>query len=71
MAELLGVKEVSQKLKLSKRQIFRLNSSGLIPRPLKIGGSIRWNCQSIEKWISLGCPDRNEFETRQKAGAGA
>lgn len=66
MAELLDVKAVSQKLKLSRRQIFRLNSSGLIPRPVKIGGSIRWNCESIENWISLGCPDRREFEARQK-----
>ena len=69
-SHLLNAKTLGLKLQLSKRQVFRLNSCGRIPAPLRIGGSIRWNCQIIEDWISLGCPDRREFEARQKAGAG-
>jgi prophage regulatory protein len=62
----INAKTLGQKLQLSKRQIFRLNSCRKIPAPLKIGGAIRWDSHIIERWISLGCPDRREFEARLK-----
>ena len=67
--KLLTAKNLGQLLALSKRQISRLNSCGKLPKPLKIGGSIRWDCRTVEEWVLLGCPDRAEFEARQKMGA--
>lgn len=64
---LINAKELGQRLSLSKRQIFRLNSCEKIPAPLRIGGSIRWNQSDVDQWIDIGCPDRNIFEAR-KAG---
>lgn len=61
--QLLSAKELGKMLNLSKRQIFRLRSCGKIPAAVKIGGSIRWERGAIEKWIRMGCPDRNKFET--------
>lgn len=60
---LLTAQAVGQVLSLSKRQIFRLNSYGKIPAPVKINGSVRWKLSDIERWISLDCPDRKSFES--------
>ena len=60
--KLLSAKAVGEMLSLSKRTIFRLDSSGRIPAPVRIGGSVRWPQSHIQKWISLGCVDRKTFE---------
>ncbi len=65
--KLLTAKEVGQMLSLSKRQIFRLNSSGKIPAPVRIGGSVRWRLErDILPWLTMGCPDRRTFEASQE-----
>jgi len=65
--QLLTAKELGTMLNLSKRQIFRLNSCGKMPAPIRIGGSVRWANSTIQSWISLGCPDRQTFEAMQQA----
>ena len=55
-ARLLSASAVGEMLSLSKRQIFRLNSSGKIPKPVRIGGSVRWQVSDIEQWIEWNCP---------------
>lgn len=67
--QLLNALVLGQKLQLSKRQIFRLNTCGKIPSPVRIGGSIRWRLCDIESWLAMGCPDRSEFEARQESAA--
>ena len=63
LCQLLTAKAVGQMLSLSKRQIFRMRSSGLICAPVKVGaGAIRWRKSDVERWISLGCCSRQEFE---------
>lgn len=68
--QLLTAKQVGLLLALSQRQIFRLNSCGKLPRPVRIGGAVRWKLADISQWQALNCPDRQEYETRTKAGAG-
>ena len=65
--QLLSAKQLGAKLNLSKRQIFRLNSCGKLPKPLRIGRSIRWSESTISKWLSVGAPDRKTFEAMQEA----
>lgn len=67
--QLLTAKQVGLMLALSKRQIFRLNAAGKLPRPVKIGGAVRWKQSDISLWQDLNCPNRSEFEARQKGGA--
>jgi predicted DNA-binding transcriptional regulator AlpA len=43
-----------------------LRSSGRLPKPVNIGGSVRWRASDIEKWIDWGCPDRKTFEARKE-----
>jgi predicted DNA-binding transcriptional regulator AlpA len=60
--QLLTAKELGVLLNLSKRQIFRLNSCGKIPAPIRIGGSVRWAESTIVGWLQAGAPDRKTFE---------
>jgi predicted DNA-binding transcriptional regulator AlpA len=65
---LVSAKELARLLSLSKRQVFRLNSCGKIPTPIRIGGSIRWDLErTIKPWLAAGAPDRTTFEAIQQA----
>lgn len=61
--KLLTAKALGEMLSLSKRQIFRLNSCGKIPAPIRIGGSVRWATSTIAAWLEAGAPDRRTWET--------
>lgn len=66
--QLLSAKTLGQMLSLSKRQIFRLNSCGKIPAPIRIGGSVRWDLEGeIRPWLAAGAPDRKTWEAMQQA----
>jgi predicted DNA-binding transcriptional regulator AlpA len=67
---LLSTEAVAQILSLSKRTIHRLNSSGLIIKPLRISGSVRYLQSELMTWIKAGMPNRSEWETRKNAGQG-
>jgi len=63
--KLLSAEAVGRMLSLSRRQIFRLNSCGKIPAPIRIGGAVRWLESTITKWLQAGAPDRKTFEGLQ------
>ena len=60
--QLWDAKTFGQRLSLSKRQIFRLNSCGKIPAPIKIGGAVRWSAEEIAAWLAASAPDRRSWE---------
>lgn len=66
--QLITAKQLGLLLALSKRQVFRLNACGKIPNPIRIGGAVRWDFQTISEWISMDCPDRATFEARKQEG---
>ena len=68
--KLLRAVDVGRIFNLSKRQIFRLNSSGKIPAPIRIGGAVRWSAGEISAWLAAGAPDRKTFEAMQQQEAG-
>ncbi len=65
---LLTAQSLGKMLSLSKRQIFRLNSCGKLPKPIRIGGSVRWAESTIAQWLKAGAPDRITFEALANAG---
>ncbi|MHC4327501.1 MAG: helix-turn-helix transcriptional regulator [Planctomycetota bacterium] len=65
---LISAKELARMLSLSKRQVFRLNSAGRIPKPLRIGGAVRWSAEEISAWLAASAPDRQTWETMKNAG---
>ncbi len=56
--KLLTAKAVGETLSLSKRQVFRLSSCGKIPKPIRVGGSVRWAYSTIQSWIDKLLLDR-------------
>jgi len=65
---LLTANALGQMLGLSRRQIFRLNSCGKIPAPIRIGGAVRWSAQEIANWLEAGAPDRKLWEMTRGKG---
>ena len=63
--QLLAVDDVARALKVSVRQVHRMNRAGLIPSPLRIGGCVRWREEEISEWLQCGAPSRSEWEQRQ------
>ena len=55
--------------KISKRCWLAHSAKGLIPAPVRIGGSVRWRKSDLDAWVKWGCPDRDEFEARMEGGA--
>ncbi|MCX5638137.1 MAG: AlpA family phage regulatory protein [Planctomycetota bacterium] len=65
--KLITAKVLAEMLSLSKRQVFRLNSCGKLPAPIRIGGSVRWSDKTISDWLAAGAPDRKTFEAMKGA----
>ena len=55
-ARLLDVRAVAGLLGVSGRHVYRLADSGRMPRPMKLGGAVRWDRDEITRWIDAGCP---------------
>ncbi len=67
-AKLLSTKAVAKILSLSPRTVHRLNSSGLIFRPLRISGSVRYSQSDLLAWIKAEMPDRRTWEAMKSTG---
>ena len=65
---LLTLKQVAELLSVSERHVHKLNSSGRLPRPVRLGRSVRWRRVELESWVEAGSPDRARWETINKKG---
>lgn len=53
---LLTVDEVATLLNCAPRTVYRFADGGRIPRPIKLGGLVRWNRAELESFLASGCP---------------
>ncbi len=53
---LVDTNKVAELLNLSPRTVWRLLSAGKLPKPVRIGRSVRWSLTKLESWIAEGCP---------------
>jgi excisionase family DNA binding protein len=53
---LITAAELAALLNLSKRTLWRLRSAGDLPKPVKLGNSVRWIRDEIKNWIEAGRP---------------
>ena len=60
--ELLTVKEVATALRVSVRQVWKLNAAERLPAPVRLCRSVRWRASDIAEFVRLGCPKRDAFE---------
>ena len=64
-ATLLTAGDLAKRLRVSLRQVYRMNKSAVIPRPLQLGGCIRWREDEISEWLKSGAPARDAWEARR------
>jgi excisionase family DNA binding protein len=57
---LLSAGEVARVLGVSTRTLWRLQSGGRLPEPVRLGGSTRWRVSDIERWVAEGCAKPQE-----------
>jgi len=50
------VRDIAALLSCSERTARRHADQGIIPRPMKLGGLLRWNRAEIDAWLAAGCP---------------
>ncbi len=56
VVELINAKTFAKLLSISERTLYRLKSSGELPKPVILGGSVRWRLSVVRDWINEGCP---------------
>lgn len=60
---LMTVEDIAKLLRVSVRTVWRLRRNGSLPRPVKIGGGVRWRMRDVKAWIEQGCkPETAEKE---------
>lgn len=64
----LTAEEVAERLGISRAHVFRLQNSGHLPRPVRLGRSVRWPCAVLESWLAAGAPPRERWEALQRNG---
>ncbi len=63
----VDAKGIAELFPIGLRTIRSMDAAGKIPRPTRIGGSLRagrvvWELAEIEAWFKAGCPSREDWE---------
>jgi len=53
---LFSADKLAARLDISIRTLWRLRAAGKLPAPIRLGGSVRWRSDDIERWVTNGCP---------------
>jgi len=62
----LSAEDLAVMLGLSLRKIRRMDAAGFLPRPVRLGRSVRWPIEEIKRWLAAGGPDRRTWEKMGK-----
>ncbi|HEY1599473.1 MAG TPA: helix-turn-helix domain-containing protein [Pirellulales bacterium] len=60
---------VARFLNVSERHLWALNSSGRLPKPIRLGRAVRWSVEELRAWLAAGSPERSRWEAIRKGGA--
>lgn len=56
-------KDAAELLGISRAQFWKLNSSGKVPLPVRLGAKApRWRVAELRSWLEAGCPDRASWQ---------
>lgn len=58
--------EVAKLLGVSLRHVWALLAEGQLPRPVRLGRSVRWNIDELRAWLAAGAPEMDSWEWRQE-----
>ena len=59
---MVGRRTLADRLDLSLATLDRLNASGKLPQPIKLGGRILWDIAEIAAWVASRCPARAKWD---------
>ena len=62
---LLTARELSARLGVSLRTIWRWAADGSLPEAVDLPGDLRWLTSEIEAWLAARCPRRSEWQARR------
>lgn len=63
----VGAAQLGKLLGLGLRTVRSMDAAGRLPRPIRLGSSVRWRFAEIEAWVVAGAPNRDEWEARELA----
>lgn len=58
----LSAEDVAKALGISRAHVWKLESRGELPRPVRLGRAVRWSKKDIEEWLAAGAPSRDRWE---------
>ena len=64
------ISQIAEALQLSTKSVSRLVGLGLIPVPMKIGGSLRWYAPGFCAWLTTKGQEAQQARARQLQEAG-
>jgi predicted DNA-binding transcriptional regulator AlpA len=64
---LMSAVELAAMTGRSVRSIWRDNAAGRLPRPVRLGGAVRWRRNEIVEWIAAGCPNRETWDCMEES----
>lgn len=59
---LLDASAAAHMCDISRSQWYKLVSSGKTPKPVRLGGNVRWSRDELIAWVTAGCPSRTKWE---------
>lgn len=60
-------RRVALLLGVSVAHVAKLNASGRIPSPRRLGRAVRWDLDELRRWSDAGCPPRVRWDAMRKA----
>ena len=60
------VGEVAKILGISVRHVWALLAQGRLPRPVRLGRSVRWNLEELRDWLDAGAPEIVVWEKQRE-----
>jgi predicted DNA-binding transcriptional regulator AlpA len=67
MPLVVDARRLADMLSLALRTVRSMDAAGKLPKPIRIGGSVRWPIAEIEDWLAAGAPSREVWEARVSA----
>lgn len=64
----VGAQETAAMIGIGEATLWRLNSQGRIPAPVRLGRRTLWRVREIEDWLAAGCPARGAWRWPPEPG---
>ncbi len=62
MGLLLTTREAAKLMKVSDRTLWGWSNEGKMPKPIRIGQSVRYCYEELRAWTNAGCPPQSEWK---------